>query len=167
MNCPHRDRILVVALAFAGLAGVRVDAAWGELSEDDEREIQATAERFVDAWLVDAPDTVMSTLAEEAVLMPHHGVEPVIGTADIRAFWWPPDAAVKVLVFDQSYDEIDGDGDLAYVRGRFELAFEFESAGEVRRMSYEGNYLMLLRRDDDGEWRISHRIWNDPVPQAE
>lgn len=167
MRFTTRNGALAFALALTIQAGTAANAAHAQLTDDDLQEIRATAERFVGSWLVDAPDSVMSTLAEDAVLMPHHGVEPVVGTAEIRAFWWPPHSATRVLVFDQTYEEIDGDGDLAYARGRFELALEFETQGGAQRASYEGNYLMLLRRKDGGEWKITHRIWNDPLPQPE
>jgi ketosteroid isomerase-like protein len=51
------------------------------------------------------------------------------------------------------------------VRGRFSLSFSLQ--GEKRVFSNDGNYVMILRRRSDGSWRISHYIWNDPVPEVQ
>lgn len=143
-------------------------AARAELSDADREQVREVGERFVEAWLLDAPQSVMATLDDDATLIPHHGAAPVVGETAIRAFWWPPGGPpVAVVEFQQSYEEISGDGNLAYARGRFELAFEMDVEGQTRMFRNEGNYLMLLRRGDDGVWRITHRIWNDPVPDVE
>ena len=34
-------------------------------------------------------------------------------------------------------------------------------------MRNAGTYLMVLRRQPDGEWRITHRMWDDPLARQD
>jgi ketosteroid isomerase-like protein len=45
------------------------------------------------------------------------------------------------------------------------LAFSLEREGRLRSVKNAGTYLMVLRRDRDGEWRITRPMWGDPVAQ--
>ena len=58
-------------------------------------------------------------------------------------------------------------GDVGTLWGRFALAFTFESEGTPRSLRNVGTYLMVLRRQPDGEWRISHRMWDDPIARPD
>jgi ketosteroid isomerase-like protein len=49
--------------------------------------------------------------------------------------------------------------------GRFALAFSFEAEGQLRSARNAGTYLMVLRRHSEGEWQITHRMWDDPIAQ--
>lgn len=148
-----RDAAGLPELGQPDLPGIEQTA--GPLHDSSIRRI---AERFVQGWLDDDEEAVMTTLSPDAVLLPHHGVTPVAGMDAIRGFWFPDRGpSTRVIVFDQTYDEIDEVGEIGYARGRFVL--EFESDGATHRN--EGNYLMLFRRDLTGEWKITHRIWND------
>jgi len=61
---------------------------------------------------------VLRTLALDAVPMPA-GQRPLATPNDIRAFWWPSNGSrTKILTFHRVIDEIAGDADLAWVRGR-------------------------------------------------
>ncbi len=58
-------------------------------------------------------------------------------------------------------------GDAGTLWGRFTLAFSFEDNGVHRSRRNAGTYLVVLRRQPDGEWRITHRMWDDPVAVRE
>lgn len=112
---------------------------------------------YADGWLAGGAEPVMTTLHEDAVIVPS-GMDPLEGAQEIRGWWFAPDSPpTKVHRYDLDQEEIGGSGTLAFVRGSFELAFEYD--GE----EYEsgGTYLSLLRPDDEGNWRISHRMWSD------
>lgn len=112
---------------------------------------------YADGWLAGGAEPVMTTLHEDAVIVPS-GMEALEGTQAIRGWWFPPDSPpTNVHTYDLTQEEIGGSGTLGFVRGSFELAFEYD--GE----EYEsgGTYLSLLRPDDEGNWLISHRMWSD------
>ena len=134
------------------------------LSAEDVKAVKAANQAYVDAWLANDPEAVMSTLTHDAVLIPHHGVDPVSGAKAIRQFWFPPGSApTKVTHMVNSVTEVQGSGPLAFVWGRSELAFTYK--GQTFRN--EGNYLAVLRKGEDGRWRIARRIWNDPVAEVD
>lgn len=135
----------------------------GALQPHDHDAIIALEQKYVAGWMAGDPDRVIATFTPDAVLLPHHGFAPRIGTAAARELWWPPDTPPSpVTAFTTAGEEIGGNGKLAYTWGRFTLASESE--GTV--YANEGNYMRLFRKDADGAraWKINHQIWNDPVP---
>ena len=134
------------------------------LSANDLAAIQQAHFAYRDAWRANDPDAVMASLTADAVLMPHHGAPVVAGADAIRQFWFPPDSPpATVTTFDTTVDEVSGSGDVGYLRGTFSLSFEF--GGQT--YTNGGNFMEIARKQADGDWLISHRIWNDPVPQLE
>ena len=71
----------------------------------------------------------------------------------------------RVTTFTITPHEIGGEGRIGFVRGRFDLAFVVEDQGSEQTYSNGGNSMMLVQKQPDGSWRISHHIWNDPLPQ--
>jgi ketosteroid isomerase-like protein len=151
----------------ACLAGTTLPAC----GDDDPYEYLLTANELVaiqqahfdyrEAWLANDSAAVMASLTADAVLMPHHGDPVVAGAAAIREFWWPPDSPpATVTAFETSIDEVGGSGDVGYLRGTFSLSFEY--GGQT--YTNGGNFMEIARKQEDGDWLISHRIWNDPVP---
>jgi uncharacterized protein (TIGR02246 family) len=138
-----------------------------ELSAQDKAKIEALSESYRAAWIANDREAILNTLAENAVLLPHHGHPPVVGTSAIVKFWWPADAPpTTVTGFTMTTDEIRGNGDIGYVWGKFSLAFNYEEKGQKKSLSNAGTYLMIVRRQASGSWLITHRIWDDPVAQA-
>jgi len=136
------------------------------LSQQDESAIRGVLATYARGWLEGKPKVVMSAFLEDAVILPHHGDEPHAGAEAIRRFWWPPDSPpFRVTRLEQQPDEITGEGNLAYVRGHFALTFIMEQDGTPRTFSNAGTFLMVLRRNAEGEWRIAQYMWDDPLPQ--
>jgi ketosteroid isomerase-like protein len=127
------------------------------LSDDERAAVMAADRAYADAWLANDADSVMATLSQDAVIIPS-GMDPIEGQERIRDFWFSPDSPpTTVRKYELVQAEVEGSADLAYARGSFTLAFDYD--GE----SYEGEgtYLSLLRRDESGVWRIARRTWND------
>lgn len=147
--------VLMVVACAPEAYDPELSAADPMLSEEDHAAIRQAHIAYRDAWRANDPD---------AVLMPHHGAPVVAGAEAIRGFWFPPDSPpANVTVFDTTIDEVGGSGDVGYLRGTFSLSFEY--GGQT--FSNAGNFMEVARRQEDGGWLISHRIWNDPVPQVE
>lgn len=147
------------------LAGVGLVACGGDctVSTEPAAPIRATLQRYVDGWLANDADAVMATLADDVVLQPHHGVEPQVGAAAARSFWFPPGPPVEVTAFSLDTRGVRVCGPLAYAWGRSALTWRYEGT----TYTSDGNALSVLERGADGTWRIAHQIWNDPVPDAE
>ena len=97
---------------------------------------------FVDAWLKDDTTKVLSVFASDAVLMPP-GVQPVVGLAAIRAYWWPSDGShTRITSFTRAIAEVGGGGGVAFVRGTAAVGWTYakssssgDSAEVVRCMA--------------------------------
>lgn len=138
------------------------------LSASDMARIRADVEQYRRGWLANDADAVRETFAKDAVLMPHHGLAPVVGMAAINEFWWPASATKTTITrFEQYIDEIGGDGKLAYMRGRSEVAWTVEDQGKIQHWHNSGNFMVILRKQADGRWLMSHLIWDDPPNQLQ
>ncbi len=144
-------------LAGLGIALFVGAAVAQSLDDADLKSMRAAATAYAAAWLTNDADTVMATFVDEPVLSPSQ-LPYLEGQDAARAFWFPADSPpTKVSEFTMIEIEASGSGDLGYVRGTFRLAFEYDGS------NYEnhGKYVTILRRSQDGEWRITHHIWDD------
>ncbi len=134
------------------------------LSEKAQAEIQTLHRAYVAAWLRNDTLGVLHTLSREAVLMPS-GIRPIAGMTEIKNFWFPNDGSRTVIKdFTATLDELNGNDDLAYLRGRSHLAFTYEKDGSKSALTSEGMFLTIVRRQADRAWRISHQMWG-PLKQ--
>lgn len=157
--------IIILLPALLSVCGCS-SAKQRESSSDDVAKIKALCESYRTAWLANDPKAVLNTFREDAVLLPHHGDKPVRGIAAIRNFWWPANSVpATVTSFTSTMDEVQSSGDIGYVWGSFSLSFSYEEEGRKKTASNAGTYLMIMRRQSNGEWLITHRMWDDPVPQ--
>ncbi len=124
------------------------------LSEADIAAIRAISEAFPGHMQSRDFDALGSLYTEDAVLMPH-GSPGVTGRAAIGEFMadFPP-----ITRFDLNVDEIDGAGDVAFVRGTYTMVVEPEGAPEPVEMV--GKYIEVRARQEDGSWPISRDIFN-------
>lgn len=132
-----------------------------DFTAEDDAAVRALEEAYRTAWLANDSDAVMATLAPGAVIMPA-GVEPLVGDAAIRNYWWPDDGSkTSIESYEISVEEVAGSGNLAYLRGRGSLEFIYrDTAGEVSRLTSEAVHLSVARRGEDGSWRIVRRAWS-------
>ena len=134
-----------------------------QLSRTDRTAIQSLLEQYRTAWLSGDADAVCRTFTNDAVLMPHHGVPPVVGMRAIKEFWWPASTAkITITHFTQTIDEVGGGGTIAFVRGRSEVGWRIEDHKVTENWRTAGNFMAVLRKQSDGKWLMSHLIWDDP-----
>lgn len=146
----------------AFVAAVFGSAVAQDLVDDELQAMREAASSYADAWLTNDADTVMATFVDEPVLSPSQ-LPYLEGRDAACAFWFPADSPpTTVTEFTMTEIEASGSGDLGYVRGTFRLAFEYDGS------DYEnhGKYVTILRKSPDGEWRITHHIWDD-FPQED
>lgn len=136
------------------------------LSSSDNAAIRVVLEGYRTGWLANNAEAVCGSFTQDAVLMPHHGVPPVVGMAAINDFWFPASSTKTTITkFAQTLDEVGGDRDLAYVRGTSEVAWTVEADGKLEHWRNGGNFLAILKKQPDGKWLMSHLIWDDPPNQ--
>jgi uncharacterized protein (TIGR02246 family) len=130
----------------------------------DEAAVTRLYKSYGEAWLRNddsVPAAVVGLFSSDAAILPHHG-DPIVTPRTAIADHWFPGGEVFGTVerYEQHVSRVEVHGDLAYVFGRFALAFTFEG----KQTQSEGNQLMVARRDA-GEWKIAALTWNDPPQQ--
>lgn len=126
------------------------------LTDADIAAHRAMSQEFLDR--VHAEDwTGLSELYEEDAVVMQMYAPPLEGRQAIRDFWaaFPPIAELR---FED--DVIFGEGDLAYVHGRYWLTFDSPGA-----LTDEGKYLDVRRRQPDGTWNYVAECANTSRPQ--
>lgn len=126
----------------------------GTLTPDDVAAIRAISDNFGSKVLARDFATLVTYYTSEAVFMPPH--HPAVeGRAELRKWL---DAFPPASRFELGVDEIDGRGDLAYVRGTFSMTVTPEGApGPIEDA---GKYLEIRRKRRDGSWPIAVDIFN-------
>jgi uncharacterized protein (TIGR02246 family) len=118
--------------------------------------VRAVATGIIDADNARDIERVMDTYAADAWLMPP-GEAPVQGRAAIRpryeALFEGFDPAIEGHL-----DEVCIMGSTAFVRGS--NGGRLVGRGERPTRELHDVYVMLLKIDTDGRWRISHLIWH-------
>ena len=136
------------------------------LSAKDTAAIRAVIEAYRTSWLRGDARGVLATLAPDAVLLPAHGAPPVVGTAAITAYWWPPQApAFEITKLDITIEGIQGDCRIASVYGHDDVAWTMMENGVKKPHGHPGTYLNVLTKMPDGSWRIARHMWDDGKSQ--
>jgi ketosteroid isomerase-like protein len=122
--------------------------ATGGISTDDRQKIDALSSRFVELMLAGDAEGLSQSYSPDAVLMPPNHPS-VHGRGAIREFL---SRFPKVTRFSARNEEVDGRGDIAYVRGTYSMTVEPEAGVSVED---EGKYLEVRKRGSDGSWPIA------------
>lgn len=127
------------------------------LSDQDIRAIRDISEKFPDMMKNKNFDEIPNIYTADALLMPpDHG--SVTGHTEIAEFLgsFPP-----LTAFDIFVDEIEGAGDIAYVRGSFRMEMIPEPGADP--VEQHGQYLEIRKKQADGSWLLSRDIFNPGV----
>jgi ketosteroid isomerase-like protein len=137
------------------LAACRV--APPSLTDADKASIRAVSDSFVVMFRADRDSAQAELYTQNAVLMPPNtGI--VEGRPAIRAFLKNYPAMTD---FTLTSIDVDGRGDLAYVRGTY--AFSLPAAGGRPAVSDHGKFIEIRRREG-GKWLMTADIFNSDVP---
>jgi len=149
---PRCERTLLLGLVIV-VAGCQQPGPG--LTQADEAAIGAVSEAHGRHSLAGELNGVVETFAEDAVYLPPN--QPaVVGRSDIGS---ELAELPRVTGYNASVEEIDGQGDLAVMRGTYSLAFQSGS-----RLTDSGKYVYVMRRQSGGSWLIVWAIWNSDLP---
>ena len=144
------------------LVGIALGAprqAWGQLSAADRKGIQEVTDRWLKAMVSGDSTAVAATYTDDAMLLPPNE-SAVKGRAAIQHYLgqFP-----KITSFKAPLVEMDGHGDLAYVRGTYEITLMPPGAKIPAKET--GKFIEIRRKGSDGSWLILRDLWNpDAAP---
>ena len=111
--------------------------------------IEATVDRYVAASNEGDAEALADLYAEDAMLLPPDH-EPIHGREAIVEFWRQgTDTGLEVSPL-----RLEVDGDIAYMVGRYRLPPTDEEEAD------SGQYVLCLKRQRDGAWKLTADIWN-------
>jgi uncharacterized protein (TIGR02246 family) len=127
------------------------------LSDRDRAAVLGVTQEYRDAWLANDPARVIATLTPDAVLLPS-GLSPIQGTTAINAFWFPATPVTRVVGMDLTVRDLQGDGNVAIVRGDGTLTYTLDGGPPVTQRSW---FVNVLKKQPDSRWLIAQRAWSD------
>ena len=132
--------------------------ATAPLTDNDRAAIKGLIAQFDKDMVARKVTALVAAYTEDAILMPPHA--PMVrGRAAIRQFF---EDFPKVTEFSQKPIEIEGEGDLAFPWGTFEMAVLPEGAAAPVRD--RGKVLGIFHKQPDGSWLAGRVCWNSDLP---
>jgi uncharacterized protein (TIGR02246 family) len=111
--------------------------------------VESAIRRYVQASNQGDATTLASLYADDAMLLPPDH-EPIQGRDAIRAFWRQgTDSGLEVTNL-----AVEVNGNLGYLVGQYHLPATDEEPAD------SGKYVMCLKRQADGSWKVTADIWN-------
>lgn len=123
------------------------------LSEQDLQAHRAMSQQFLDYVHTKDWKSLSEMYEPDAVVMQMY-TPALVGRQAIHDFWAAFPAIAELRFVD---DGIRGEGDLAYVYGRYWLTFADSTTDE-------GKYLDVRRRQPDGTWKYVLEAANSSLP---
>jgi uncharacterized protein (TIGR02246 family) len=146
---------LLTALAACGAGPRDRGLSRGRSRSDaraDARAIEAAVTRYVAASNQGDIDALAALYAEDAVLLPPEHA-PVQGRKAIADFWRQgTDHGLTIHTI-----RVDVQNDLGYLIGQYTLPATGQESAD------SGKYVLCLRRQRDGSWKVTADIWNSSV----
>jgi ketosteroid isomerase-like protein len=102
----------------------------------------------------------MKSFSPDFVNMPPNHAE-VVGREAVLEY---ARAFPKILEYESTFQEIDGCGDFAYLKGLYSIAVQPAESTEVIRDT--GRWIWILRKSPEGAWVVTRNISNSDQPLA-
>jgi uncharacterized protein (TIGR02246 family) len=151
-----KKSLWAVSIAFCVASFLAARPAQAASAEEAIRDV---AKSFVTAANAKDAARIGALYAEDAVLMPPNQ-EMVRGRAAIQAFWQKIlDGGAKDLSLTTMHVAVSGD--VAYEAGTYQFTLAAPGAQPV---TDRGKYVVGLRREADGKWRMAYDVFNSDLP---
>jgi uncharacterized protein (TIGR02246 family) len=144
-----------------GMVRGESDAAVTSLSDEDKAGIRAVDAQWAQAAKAGDGQAIAALYASDAVLLPPG--EPMVKGEAAKKYW---------VDFANGFSgptelntmAVEGGGDVATAIGTYTMRLTPRKAGAKPLPTEEGKYLEVLRRQDDGSWKIIYDMWSPNAP---
>ena len=162
---PRRSVLPLLLLPWV-LVGCEPDpAAPEELTSEDRDAIQAIADVYASFVVTGEPVRIAELYLSDGAAIPPD--RPVVqGQADLVQWLTDMEGVFTRPEFSVAPVEIGGNRDLAYAWQSFRYTTQVETNDQELNWEDEGDWILLLRRSEEGIWAIHRDIWNRSHPAA-
>jgi ketosteroid isomerase-like protein len=131
----------------------------------DQMDAEALVQRYLSAYNAQDPVALAGLYTEDGLVLPPEG-GPVRGRSAIQGYWTK--SGRRGLTFEILQKDVCGEAGFfvgRYTaressRGEFQRANEFALLSTARRQPEHGNFVLCLKRGENGNWRIASDMWN-------
>jgi uncharacterized protein (TIGR02246 family) len=149
--------LLGVSMAICLSAGIGFSAACQKASATtDEKAVDQLRQDFNAAYNAGGAAAIANLVTEDTVWMPP-GEPAVIGREAVKARY-AAQFKGAVSQFELQPGEIQASCTWAFLRGTYTRTDTHRTGGQAKE--YKGKYLMIMRKQPDGSWKIARDIWN-------
>ncbi|GHE74656.1 YybH family protein [Roseivirga thermotolerans] len=143
-------------IAFTALLPLLFACSSFQSSYEAELEaIAAASKAFSQAYVAGNLEQQMSFYTQDAVIMPGNR-EMIRGKEKVTDYWRLP-ASVRVLEHSATPVQIEFSGNLAKDYGYYQGKSVRNNTDTI---SFRGQYLIIWRKEADGQWRMSADMWS-------
>jgi len=122
------------------------------MSENIQNEIAKVNQKFVESFNNDDFSGVGSVYTDDGKVIPP-GFDAIEGKNAVAEFWKGGKQQLGIKTVTLKTVEVQSAGDIAYELGKYTLT------GENGPLDY-GKYVVVWKKDSDGEWKWHWDIWN-------
>ena len=128
------------------------------------KEINKTRDEYVESWKAGDAERITSLYTHDGIVM-YPDQPPVVGRPAITEYFKGFFSVFEAVDFQLASSEIVVAGDWAYDRGTYHWEARPKKGGAP--MADDGKYLVILRREPDGRWRVARDMDNSDRPAAQ
>jgi uncharacterized protein (TIGR02246 family) len=137
------------------------DAVATGLSDRDKAGVRAVDGEWARAAQAGNGEAIAALYAPNAVLLPPG--EPMVKGEAAKQYW---------VDFANGFSgptelntvAVEGSGDVATAIGTYKMTLTPKKAGAKPLPTQEGKYLEVLKRQDDGSWKLIYDMWSPNAP---
>jgi len=145
------------------MVGGGSEAAAASLSDEDKASIRALDEEWARAAQAGDGEAIAALYTADAVLLPPG--EPMVKGEAAKKYW--VDFAKQFSgPTELNTMTVEGSGNVASAIGTYKMTLTPKKAGAKPLPTDEGKYIEVLKRQEDGSWKIAYDIWNPNAPPA-
>lgn len=158
-----KKRIIICFSAGLTLSFISCMSSPGADFSKDDREKLMKLHNDISSPMREHPENincdamVNAHYAEDAISMPPN-MPPLVGKAAILAMC---KSAPSFKKFDVKDLEVEGSGNLAYIRGTYNETVKVNDTTDVND---KGNYLEIWKKDAKGDWKCIRDMFNSDKP---
>ena len=154
----NKQTVMLLAVVALGFSHVACQIPSNEA--DVEAIKKLVVEDFVEAENAGDVSAKVALYTDDAVLMPPN--EPAVTGKEAIHSWHQTTYNQVSLQVTDSTDEIAVSGDWGFARGSYSATISLRAGGEPTREN--GKFLVIVRRQPDGSWKIVCDMWNSDTP---